>query len=58
MIQYVPSKKEELVAKKIVDAAYHVHKNLGPGLLEKIYELCFCYELNKRDLKYQRQVDI
>jgi hypothetical protein len=27
-------------------------------LLEKIYEVCFCHELNKRKLKYQRQVDI
>jgi len=58
MNEYIPSKKEELVAKKIVDAAYNVHKNLGPGLLEKIYEVCFCHELNKRELKYKRQMDI
>ena len=58
MKQYITSKKEELVAKMIVDAAYNVHKNLDPGLLEKIYEVCFCHELNKRELKYQRQVDI
>jgi GxxExxY protein len=49
---------EEAIAKKIVDAAYTVHKTLGPGLLEKVYELCFCHELAKRDLKYLRQVDI
>ena len=35
-----------------------VHRYLGPGLLEKIYEVCFCHELSKRDLKYQRQVDL
>ena len=58
MIEYFPTKKEELVASKIVDAAYCVHKNLGPGLLEKIYEACFCHELYKRELKYKRQVDI
>jgi len=52
------SKLEESVAKKIVDAAYTVHKSLGPGLLEKVYEVCFCHELSKRSLKYQRQVDI
>ena len=52
------SKREESIAKKIVDAAYTVHKILGPGLLEKIYEVCFCHELSKRGLKYQRQVDI
>ena len=46
------------IGKKIVDAAYTVHKNLGPGILEKVYEVCFCHELVKRGLKYQRQVDI
>jgi GxxExxY protein len=48
----------DLIGKKIVDAAYTVHKNLGPGLLEKVYEICFCYELEKRNLKYKRQIDI
>jgi GxxExxY protein len=52
------SEREEVVATEIVDAAYTVHKTLGPGLLEKIYEVCFCHELTKRDLSYQRQVDI
>ncbi len=55
---YHTSKEEELIANRIVDAAYNVHKNLGPGLLEKVYEVCFCHELKKRGLKYQRQVDI
>jgi len=35
-----------------------VYKVLGPGLLERVYEVCFCHELSKRELKYQRQVDI
>jgi len=52
------SKREEYIAEKIVDAAYIVHKILGPGLLEKVYEVCFCHEISKRELKYQRQVDI
>jgi len=52
------SENEEYIAKKIVDAAFTVHKKLGPGLLEKIYEVCFCHELSKRELKYQRQVDL
>jgi GxxExxY protein len=47
------SKREESIAKKIVDAAYIVHKILGPGLLEKVYEVCFCHELSKRGLRYQ-----
>lgn len=52
------SDREEGIAKKIVDAAFTVHKKLGPGLLEKIYEVCFCHELSKRDLAFRRQVDI
>ena len=52
------SKIEESIAGKIVDAAFTVHKILGPGLLEKVYEVCFCHELSKRELKYQRQVDL
>lgn len=48
----------EEVAKKVIDAAYTVHKTLGPGLLERVYEVCFCHELAKRGLRYQRQVDI
>ena len=52
------SKDEEILAKKIVDAAFAVHKALGPGLLERIYEVCFCHELSKRQLRYQRQVSL
>lgn len=52
------SEEFEIIGKKIVDAAYTVHKNLGPGLLEKVYEICFCHELEKRNLSYVRQVDI
>ncbi len=49
------SEQQELIAQKIVDAAYTVHKNLGPGLLEKVYEVCFCHELKKRGLKFENQ---
>ena len=59
MIEFEPIPKElEIIGKKIVDSAYTVHKNLGPGLLEKIYEICFCHELKKRGLNYQRQLYI
>ncbi len=59
MMKYkILSEREELIAEKIVDAAFTVHKELGPGLLERIYEVCFCHELSRRELKYQRQVDL
>ena len=51
----LPSEMERL-ATLIVDAAYAVHKNLGPGLLEGIYEPCFCHEIGKRGAAYERQV--
>ncbi|QXD17172.1 GxxExxY protein [Rhodocaloribacter litoris] len=46
------------MARHIVDAAFTVHRHLGPGLLEKVYEVCFCHELGKRGLRYLRQVAI
>lgn len=56
---YKPIPEElNVIGKLIVDAAFTVHKNLGPGLLEKVYEICFCHELAKRGLTYQRQIDI
>ena len=52
------SEEEEFLGKMIVDAAYKVHLALGPGLLEKVYEICFCHELKKKGISLQRQVDI
>jgi GxxExxY protein len=50
------SSEEERIATVIVDAAVTVHKALGPGLLESIYEICLHHELTKRMLRCQRQV--
>ena len=52
------SQKVEGIAKNIVDAVFKVHKNLGPGLLESVYEVCFCHELKKHNLKFERQVKL
>jgi len=51
----IPAQTEE-VAKLVVDSAFAVHKTLGAGLLESVYEPCFSHELQKRGLAYQRQV--
>ena len=48
----------EEIAKAIVDAAFKVHSKLGPGLLERVYEQCFCIELDKKGIQYQRQVTV
>jgi GxxExxY protein len=52
------TEQEELIGKAVVNAAYKVHKALGPGLLEKVYEACMAYELRKSGFQVQRQVDI
>lgn len=48
--------KEERVATAIVDAAFAVHTRLGSGLLESIYEACFCHELARRGMGFRKQV--
>ncbi|MBW7838563.1 MAG: GxxExxY protein [Chitinophagaceae bacterium] len=52
------SDEEEAIGKAIVNAAYEVHKELGPGLLEKVYEVCFCHVLRRNGFECNRQIDI
>jgi len=49
---------ENEIAKIVVDAAYHVHRKLGPGLLETVYEVALAHALQRRDLKVDRQVPV
>lgn len=44
------------ISKQIIGAAIEVHRELGPGLLESVYENCLVYELNQIGLFVQRQV--
>lgn len=46
----------EAAAKAALDCCFRVHTKLGPGLVEKIYESCLCYELNKAGVPHQRQL--
>ena len=48
----------EVIAQQTVDAAFKVHTALGPGLLESVYEVCLEYELTKRGLQVQRQLEL
>lgn len=50
------SEREDLIASAIVDSSLTVHKRLGPGLLESVYELCLFHELSKRSIPVERQV--
>lgn len=47
--------KIEQVGKQILDAAFHVHTVLGPGLLESVYEAALAMELRKRGLHLEVQ---
>lgn len=46
----------ERIGKIILDCAFEVHKELGPGLLESIYEECLCEEIKNKGLKVENQV--
>jgi len=47
--------REKWLASQIVEIAITIHRFLGPGLLESIYEKCFCYELTKRKIPFVKQ---
>lgn len=46
------------ITESIVDAALTVHKRMGPGLLEGIYESCLAKELQKRNIRFERQKQV
>lgn len=46
---------ENALSKEIIGAAIEVHRVLGPGLLESAYEEALCYELEARNIPYERQ---
>ena len=49
---------ENQIAREIVDAAVQLHRELGPGLLESVYEAVLAYELQQRGLTVLRQVPV
>ncbi len=52
------SSEHDSTAHEIVDSAFPVHRALGPGLLESVYEQCLTYELQSRGYKIERQVGL
>lgn len=51
-------KREDVLSREIVTAAIEVHRNLGPGLLESVYEECLCREFRERKIACERQVKL
>lgn len=49
---------ENEISKKIIGAAIEVHRILGPGLLESVYEDALCHELNLRGVRFARQQSV
>ena len=45
----------DILTKIIIRSALEVHRTLGPGLLESVYETCLCFELLQEGLKLERQ---
>lgn len=49
---------ENKIGREVVDAAVEVHRRLGPGLLESVYETALAHELEIRDLRVDRQIPV
>src|SRR3954453_17552734 len=49
---------DEAIAHQVIGAAIEVHRLLGPGFLESVYERALAYELHLRGLQVERQKDI
>jgi GxxExxY protein len=49
---------EEQLSEQVIGAAIEVHKHLGPGLMESVYEECLCKELQLRGIPFERQFPI
>lgn len=56
--QHAFSLNENEVAEHIIDCSFRIHKKLGPGLLESVYEAILAYQLTQRGLKVRRQVPV
>jgi GxxExxY protein len=49
---------ENVLTDQIIGCAIEVHRHLGPGLLESVYEECLCYELSQIGLRFEKQVHL
>ena len=56
--QRVDSERLELVARNVVDCGYRLHRDIGPGLIESVYEILLCEYLTEKGLRFQRQLPV
>ena len=57
MFDKIPE-RVDFLSNRAIHAAIKVHKELGPGLIESVYETCLFYELNKLEIECVRQVKL
>ena len=53
----LPEEHEQLI-QRVIGAAIEVHRHLGPGFLESIYERALCHELKLQAIPFEKQVEI
>ncbi len=53
-----PDKELDELAYKVIGAAMEVHRTLGPGFLESVYEEALCVELKRREISFEKQAEI
>ena len=49
---------ENEIGRNVVDVAFKIHKNVGSGLLETVYEVILAFELRRRGLQVERQISV
>ena len=54
----MPSLQQDPVASNIIGAAIEVHRCLGPGLMESVYQTCLAHELKARGLRVEKEVPV
>jgi GxxExxY protein len=55
MMRAEPSRRVDQLAQRVIGAALEVHRTLGPGYVESMYEEALCIELTRRDVPFARQ---
>lgn len=53
-----PDETSDALASRVLDAAFEVHRHLGPAFLESVYENALCHELSLRKVPFERQVAV
>ena len=54
----ITKEEREELSKRVIGAAIEVHKQLGPGLLESVYECCMVDELQRRGINVRSQIPV